>query len=86
MDALDTKTQDDAAKSGNRGSWLAALAIAFMVGYPLSVGPMIWVGNRLPHDAQYFIWMPYAPLLFLVEQAPVIEPIAEKYAMFWHEL
>jgi len=64
----------------------AAVIAMLLVGYPLSVGPAIWLAEKglLPASSHAPIWIIYEPLRWLLLQSPEPAVAAFRwYLEFW---
>ena len=77
----------DPAKS-SRGTWLTGIAFALVIGYPLSIGPLVYLDGR-GFIADRFLVLGYycmQPIEWLSRNVPGFSESCGRYLNWWYLL
>ncbi len=76
---------DDQKKKPTAGLWITIALIVVLVGYPLSIGPALYVATRRPNPeaAIEIVWPVYRPLGALAEHFPRLRDLMHSYVSHW---
>ena len=78
---MDSESSTGANPSQGRGvPWLVWLLALFIIGYPLSIGPLAAFYAGAP--PKWFDWF-YAPLGYLATNVPVVRAFYDLYLPLW---
>jgi hypothetical protein len=84
------RQQDEAAPDAPSRSplrwWIALAVCLFLVGYPLSVGPIVFLDDKFPKmidPLEPALEAAYAPLGYLYENSQVVRDFYDWYLPWW---
>jgi hypothetical protein len=65
--------------------WATVVVVVVLVGYPLSIGPVLWLADRqmIPDAAKKQVGLIYAPLAWVVNNSSNAFQVYSWYGRLW---